>query len=475
MRRMAYDVFLSYSHLDDPNGDGFISQLKKFIEDQGPIFYGKEISVWTDHKICTGTEWEQELLDQLWLSRVFVPVISRSWMNSKWTRNEWNRKFEQVREDFRVGNQTCILPVGYELTEHDIQLLDGVNSLQLKHKFRFQAVLKDEGRQFLKELGRVLERLDRDNQPPVAARGKVFLGMAFSQIMNRWRRILRKHLLVRGFEVVEFNWEIDETEVGTRARADSELKECMAAVHFLDIRGGRYSKGASDGPSLIEIQCVAGDERAKQDGSFFQLFWTGPQDAWDYEERFEGTEGYWEFVEKRSPKATDVDSLKNELLNRLDGLLQRPVPPPVPGIDFSRKTPIACIVYERSDEAVANNIKQYLISRGWQVWLPDPSSTLEAFNDSRLKTFLFYWGSGGEQWCTENFKGLKNARTLNSSPENPPSSVDLYLGATFKPAKKKAKEGRLPLAWAYTPIGNYDWRKDDLEQFISRATGRSAV
>src|SRR5689334_11902477 len=159
---MAHDVFLSYAHKDDQvtEGIGFITRLKQFLENEGSIVYGKKIRVWKDDKIRTGAYWKNELLDQLWLSRVFIPVISPSWFNSSWTQKEWNEKFEQIRDDFRIGNQSRILPIGYELTAEHLKFLSEVRVLQMRHQFSFESNLQTALLPFLRELAAVLKLLD---------------------------------------------------------------------------------------------------------------------------------------------------------------------------------------------------------------------------------------------------------------------------------------------------------------------------
>src|ERR1700693_5720952 len=112
---MRYDVFLSHANSD--NRSGFIDRLVKAICDQGSRILRRALTVFTDSNIPTGAVWESALFQKLLLSRVLVPVISESWKESQWSNHEWAQKWSDLAGDFFYSNQTCILPVTYNLDD----------------------------------------------------------------------------------------------------------------------------------------------------------------------------------------------------------------------------------------------------------------------------------------------------------------------------------------------------------------------
>ena len=475
---MSCDVFISYAHLDNDNaeGEGFVSRLIRYIKKEGSGLLGRPITVWNDTEIKTGTKWEDEIWDQLWLSRVFVPVISPAWLKSGWTQKEWNEKVAQVTDDFSLGNRSRILPIGYRLTPGHVKDLGDVQSLQLKHKLSDRSDLATELLPFAEDLRDVLGLLDDEMRPlntivkPQQIKGKVFLGIAFTQQMNRWRRSLRQHLRVRDFETVEFDWKAGESAEQIRVRADEQLKDCDAAVHFLDIRGRHRIKGEEQGPSPIEIQCVAAEKRTETGIPFTQISWCGPKEAWDYEGEFEGERSYWDFVKNRHEpyKRATADELKQEILKRLEHLRapSRAVPAPM--------KPSACIVYEPADEKPAQEIEEYLKKRGWAVSRPSPELIPLDFQKEELNNFLFYWGTGKRPWYAQNLQELVRGRAIvkDPAPDDPShKNFGLYLAPAWKPAKDAAtnEPPDPPFEWRanFIAMGKCNpWSPALLERFV---------
>jgi hypothetical protein len=136
---MACDVFVSYAHRDNQAAEGlpFVSRLVKFIQVETGKKYGRDVVVWWDESLASGTQWNEAIYDELAACRIFLPIVSPSWTNSKWAGQEWDAVWKRVKEDQALGTQTRIIPVSFELSKgFTSSLPEQQRSLQFKRHFR---------------------------------------------------------------------------------------------------------------------------------------------------------------------------------------------------------------------------------------------------------------------------------------------------------------------------------------------------
>jgi hypothetical protein len=137
---MACDVFISYAHRDNlapNNGQGFVSRLIELVKIASEQRYGHDIVFFWDEDLASGVQWEREIYEKLGICRIFIPIVSPSWRNSKWAGQEWDAVWRRVREDRSLGNQTRIIPVSYFMERGaTADLPEEVRSLQFRRRFQ---------------------------------------------------------------------------------------------------------------------------------------------------------------------------------------------------------------------------------------------------------------------------------------------------------------------------------------------------
>src|SRR5438552_3793552 len=72
---MAVKIFFCYAHEDEP----LLSKLKAHLR---PLQYQGLVDMWHDREISAGTEWEQEIKEQLNAAQIILLLISPAFMNS---------------------------------------------------------------------------------------------------------------------------------------------------------------------------------------------------------------------------------------------------------------------------------------------------------------------------------------------------------------------------------------------------------
>lgn len=102
----AAKLFISYSHEDSNFFDEFKAQLRS-------LELSKIVQGWHDRKIHAGTEWEQQIDDNLQSSNVIVFLISSSFINSPYCHDiEMAKALERHKNSSALVIPILIRPVG---------------------------------------------------------------------------------------------------------------------------------------------------------------------------------------------------------------------------------------------------------------------------------------------------------------------------------------------------------------------------
>lgn len=92
-----HDVFVSYSSLDRRWVQRFVEDLKERVSQ----LMGREVPIWWDQQnIAPGDYWDVKMLEDARRSRLFVPVVSPGWLNSK----PCQRELAAFREHSKPGS-----------------------------------------------------------------------------------------------------------------------------------------------------------------------------------------------------------------------------------------------------------------------------------------------------------------------------------------------------------------------------------
>src|SRR5215471_18029550 len=86
--RFRYDLFVSYSHNDDPT---WISGFERALAQELRGKLGSAPAVWRDeHSIRLGQQWQDTITEGIKATAVFVAILSPGYQNSDWCKRERN-------------------------------------------------------------------------------------------------------------------------------------------------------------------------------------------------------------------------------------------------------------------------------------------------------------------------------------------------------------------------------------------------
>jgi hypothetical protein len=113
--RYQYDIFVSYSHKDDPTWiDAFACGLQQELRAK----LGDEPAIWRDeHKLRLGQNWVDEIRDGIRGTAVFITILSPGYQLSEWCARERKHfleqfsKIEEMRVPLKVGSAYRFLKI----------------------------------------------------------------------------------------------------------------------------------------------------------------------------------------------------------------------------------------------------------------------------------------------------------------------------------------------------------------------------
>jgi hypothetical protein len=101
---MAFDLFISYARLDNLRGQ--VRELAEFISSEFRSFTHREIRIFFDESdIRTMSDWEAKIGEGVREARLFLAVISPSYLTSPYCRHEWEEyvRYEAMRQCLGEG------------------------------------------------------------------------------------------------------------------------------------------------------------------------------------------------------------------------------------------------------------------------------------------------------------------------------------------------------------------------------------
>jgi TIR domain len=110
---MEHDIFISYAHHDDEIHERWVRQFAKQLEDDYRSRTGRKLNIFLDKEdLRTGQLLDERLQQALRQTRVFVPILSPTYLASEWCRREFE-SFLTIAGDALVlrDGSSRILPV----------------------------------------------------------------------------------------------------------------------------------------------------------------------------------------------------------------------------------------------------------------------------------------------------------------------------------------------------------------------------
>jgi hypothetical protein len=262
------DVFISYAHDNnkpvEEGGRGWVEQFERALYGFLGRSYGK-VKIWRDERLRGNDDFSEEIFAQFPDTALMVSVISPSYLQSKWCRDEASKFCEMAQQPpglvidnkmraFKVIFQPVtnydLLPapmrdaLGFDFYVREdsrVREYDPVFGAEMKAKFHL--AVKD----LADDITDLLRKLDsaQAGVMPEAAVGSAAVYLAECSYDRREdRKALNAELRARKYQVLP-DREMPRDEAEYRAEVARVLEQCMLSIHLV---GSRYG-GVPDGPS----------------------------------------------------------------------------------------------------------------------------------------------------------------------------------------------------------------------------------
>jgi TIR domain len=418
------DIFISFAHTDDADGwvETFHARLKARLTQ-----LGVSVCVWRDTKLQGTDVFSDEIFDHLKSSALLVSIISPAGVNSSWCQDE-RQKFEQFAElngGFRIKNTLRAIKVvktpldndahrelfstlGFEFYERDEQT----------QGFQEFDPTSPEYRQMLDRLAQDIRRvLDvlRNRDVSTATKLNVYVAAASKDLENEREAIVRQ-VEDWGYSVLPASSSGLAEMSDLRSKLNADLGKSILSVHLVSKQRGAIPEGEEK--SIVALQYDLAQSRPVD-----RIVWISPGSQPDQSVSKSIEEGRQQGVEILEGRT--IEDLKEVIEARLKRLRDESSL-----LQEGRNKYSVYIVCDRKDHPYLNEsegrnralqLKSYLDSKGYVVWLPPvtPMEETRRRKDHRetLKlsdAVLIYWGAADEVWFRESLRELIKARTRRS-------------------------------------------------------------
>ena len=418
------DIFISFAHTD--NSEGWVEAFHTRLKDRLAQI-GVNTTIWRDTKLRGTDVFSDEIYDQLRDSALLISIVSPTGIRSNWCQEE-RQKFEQFAElngGFRIGNALRAVKVVKTPLDNDEHRalfetlgFEFYERNQQTQRFREFDVSASEFRDGIDSLAQdilgVLNAL-RDRAATAANQLAVYAATTSSDLEEQRQAIVRQ-IEDWGYLALPTNSLPLLDSASFRSTVNSALGKCILSVHLVSKQRGMIPEGEEK--SIVALQYDYAQSR-----SLDRVLWIAPGNQPDPGIRSSieaGTQQGVEILEGRTLEdLKEVIEVKLKRLRAEASLVKE---------GFNKFN--VYMVCDRKDHPYlmdaqgrerALQLKAYLDSKGFMVWLP-PVSPMEETRRRRdhretLKlsdAVLLYWGTADEVWFRENLRELIKARTRRS-------------------------------------------------------------
>jgi hypothetical protein len=435
------DVFISYAHADNvslgADFKGWTDRLQESLSIRLTMLVGEQPKIWRDLPLQGNAILMEPITIRLSMSAFFICVLSPSYLQSEWCRNELVEFYNQAIKTggIKINNRSRIFKVmTTPITEHDWDGLGLPSELRmvLQESLGYEFFEYDQAgrvREFRPEFGpeyqrKFLEKLEdlaqdiRDLMQSMSSKDvkeidSVYLAETTLDL-TEVRTNLRRMLQVQGYRVLpEMTLPLDHFD----ERVRESLAQCRLSIHLIG------SDDSKSDPERIQKQHRLAMLRGETDPEFTRLIWirrdlsTQDERYRDFISYLENDPSVYEGAEVLS--GASLEEFKTIIQNALIG--RRYEPPP----DLKTKT--VYLICDRQDLQAVEPIRNYLFEQGFEV-LPRFSSETESFSYYRenLRTcdaVLVYFGTAN----TIQFK-LAELRKAEAIRDRPFLAKAIYVG-----------------------------------------------
>jgi len=426
--RFAYDLFISYSHVDDKplTADrlGWITQFHGSLSTFLSQLKGVEARIWRDSRLQGNDIFSDEILDQFAKTAVLVTVVTPAFLNSDWCTKEVGEFCRRAEQSGGIifGNKSRIFKVektavktealpaamrgatGYQFYVN----VEGRN-LELEPSFgeKYAQRFLVRVRLLAEDIAKLLDTLASESGDAGGGDQTTCKAIYLAECSGyQWdyRKLLERELVRLGYAVLP-DRALPHHEEQYASEVRSMLEKCLLSIHIVDDHYDPVLTGPSQ-KSAVMLQNELAIERSKT----VQM----PRLIWLQSGTLSGDERQQAYIEKLDcdPGTQfgadlirgDFEELKislRETLNKLAG----PVPKQEAAAPNGASVPgLLYVICDDRDVKATVPFRKFLKRRGYDVEIPvfegNAARVREANQQllDRCNAIVLFYGAGEEIW-----------------------------------------------------------------------------
>src|SRR5437868_4396678 len=458
----AYDIFISYGHLDDEDPAGDVKRWVDLLVERLPRLISNNLgylpTIWRDERTLKGNDLLTAAIHEgVYHSLLLVPIVSPRYVQSDWCRRELEAFASTPTPAGALAHRSRIFkviktPLLFNLSKREpeqLRELIGYSFYEMDGDMPVEfgaEVVPGKDPRYWTALRRLawdvsnmlvtLKQEQESTEPTVVSAAKtiftspgpteasnenastngskrfVYLAETTSDLSQE-RELVRDELRQRGYGVLpEEKLPCEELQL-TEAAIRESLSRCVLSVHLI---GKRYGSTPEDcANSMVSIQEELGRQRSASDPKFFNLLWmppglmTPPLEITDERQKNFVTALQNRVGASAELLQTTIEDLKTRVVEKLS-------PPPQPAAEprGRSKQKQVYLICESRDRSFVRPIKEYLFKQNLEIitWLDGDASKLMDYHHKNLRecdAALIYFGNGDEPWVRKNLEDLEKA------------------------------------------------------------------
>ena len=299
-RYFEYDVFISYTHLDNKTlsegQEGWISTIHRAVDTRLGQLLGRKPKIWRDDKLKGNDEFSEEILTKLPRSKILLSVISPCYLESRWCLRELEEFFKSGRDNMGVslGNSSRIFKVVKTFVPHEkhpdeVRGLPGYEFYEIEgdrpREYRSEQVSKyyekfwDKLEDVAWDICELIKKIDHAGEEGEEAESvnppekTVYLAETTSDLTEE-RDQIRRDLVQKGYTVLpDTPQSYVQREGNVRDTIGQYLQRGKLSLHLI---GARYGFTPEDeAHTIIELQNQLAEEWVREE-RLVQLVWLPP-------------------------------------------------------------------------------------------------------------------------------------------------------------------------------------------------------
>jgi hypothetical protein len=445
------DVFISYAHFDNEGGatgERWVSDFRQRLESALKQRLGCPVGIYFDERSLEGHHVLSEILDNVRNSAIFVPILSPSYVNRKWTNDELDA-FVSSEGGNRIIFTIERLPLESEeaypksLRERkrtpfwfhteDTGVVDILTPSQKRERYfgAINDVVDHMARQLrtMKANGGLGAKADQP-RIEVTAEGPAVLLAQVTEDIDEQRDQVRRHLEQFNIPVLPASLYPQGGEEFARAFG-GDLARAALFVQLLGPVAGRRPPDLPQGYAQFQFETAA----AK---GLPTMLWRRP----DLDPATVGG-AHAALLADPSVKAMSLEAFKAEIVRKM----QTPPPPP-PKPAAQRGSGTVFINAIPGDSELATKLEDDFVKEGCTVMLPvwegPPEAILNDLNENILdcNALVLVYGSAENMWVRSQLKlynKLKPKRTdpdcvvlICNAPPGPKAPIGMRLPEAYE-------------------------------------------